>query len=165
MAGAAGCPAGRSAPPTGSSPPTRTGALFTRAAHLDPLPVRAILAAPLAGSAAAATPSGTTATQSTGTLAMASRWQFVGWFPDPIGCVTAGFATFRAGHEHPLGRLGVGQTPQIPSPPRFPILTPQHDRLTAALMRHGAYGVWCRWAHQRWFWPFQQSHCWTLAPS
>jgi hypothetical protein len=56
----------------------------------------AILAAPVAGSAAAATPSGTTATQSTGTLAMASRWQFVGWFPDPIGCVTAGFATFRA---------------------------------------------------------------------
>jgi hypothetical protein len=55
----------------------------------------AILAVPLAGSATAATPSGTTATQSTGTLAMASRWQFVGWFPDPMGCVTVGFATLR----------------------------------------------------------------------
>lgn len=54
-----------------------------------------ILAAPLASSAAAETPSGATATQSTGTLAAASRWQFIGWFPDPMGCVTVGFATFR----------------------------------------------------------------------
>lgn len=55
----------------------------------------AILAAPLASSAAADTPSGATATQSTGTLAAAGRWQFVGWFPDPMGCVTVGFATFK----------------------------------------------------------------------
>lgn len=55
----------------------------------------AILAVPLASSAAAATPAGTTATQSTGTLTTASRWQFVGWFPDPLGCVTVGIATFR----------------------------------------------------------------------
>jgi hypothetical protein len=55
----------------------------------------AILAAPLASSATADTPSGATATQSTATLAAASRWQFVGWFPDPMGCVTVGFATLR----------------------------------------------------------------------
>jgi uncharacterized protein (DUF697 family) len=57
----------------------------------------AILAVPLAGSATAATAatSNTMATQSTGTLAAAARWQFVGWFPDPMGCVTVGFATLQ----------------------------------------------------------------------
>ena len=55
----------------------------------------ALLAAPLASPAAADTASGATATQSTGTQAAASRWQFAGWFPDPMGCVTVGLATLR----------------------------------------------------------------------